>query len=356
MKKILLNICLLICFASQGQEYTFIPDSFRLLPMQELVKKEPPADFEPVYYEDGTQVAFKEVLPLIMDQKLIPRMFVDENGEYKALVVKSTLKNEDIKIVCDDIPESLEKQGYSYGNPDSDTVIINIDGGPENDLRTYVFEFTFSVQGGIDENNYFLINMRESQTLYPEETEKEEISWEQAKNYNEKTVKTLYELISYFKSLNKKVYVVGGSYGSLVGLKSLVDYNNIADGYLLMCGRLDMTKEVSTAYSNGFEANFEEDATTPIIGEKSDNIYTVNMRKIAAAINRDVKYTELLKDTDLSNVTYIYSEIDQSVGKLTEKEIAFLKSKNAEVVSVKIEHGKYFKLILKEGLEMLLDD
>ena len=356
MKTIILIFSLLLCFVSQGQQYKFLPDSLSLLPMQELIKKEPPADFEPVYYEDGTPVAFKEVLPLIMNQKLIPRMFVDENGEYKALVVKSTLKNEDIKIVFADMPKSLENHGYSFGNPDSDTVIINIDGGPENDLKTYEFEYIFSVLGGIDENNYFLINMRESQTLHPEETEQEEISWEQAKMYNEKTVKTLYELISYFKSQNKKVYVVGGSYGSLVGLKSLVDYNNIADGYLLMCGRLDMTKEVSTAYSKGFDANFEEDATTPIIGEKSDNIYTVNMRKIAAAINRDEKYTELLKDSDLSNLTYFYSEIDQSVGKLTEKETAFLKSKNAKVVSVKIKHGKYFQLLLKDGLEMLLDD
>ncbi|MBC3847329.1 hypothetical protein H8K90_13105 [Winogradskyella echinorum] len=356
MKKTLLIISLILCFASHGQKYSFIPDSLMLLPMRELVKKEPPADFEPVYYEDGTKASFKDVLPLIMNRKLIPQMFVDENGEYKALVVKSTLKNEDIRIVFADIPKSLEKHGYSFGNPDSDTVIINIDGGPENDLNTYVFEYIFSVLGKIDENNYFLINMRESQTLHPEETEKEEISWEEAKNYNEKTVKTLYDLISYFKSLNKKVYVVGGSYGSLVGLKSLVDYNNIADGYLLMCGRLDMTKEISTAYSKGYEAKFEEDATTPIIGEKSDNVYTVNMRKIAAAINRDEKYTELLKDSDLSNLTYYYSEIDQSVGKLTEKEIAFLKSKNAKVVSVKIEHRKYFNLLLKEGLEILLDD
>ncbi|TVZ15494.1 hypothetical protein [Maribacter sp. MAR_2009_72] len=356
MKKLFLIASLLTSILAQGQEYTFISDDLTLLPMQELVKKEPPADFEPVYYEDGTQVAFKEVLPLIMDQKLIPRMFVNENGEYKALVVKSTLKNEDIRIVYENIPESLAKSGYSFGNPDSDTVIINIDGGPENDLRTYVFEFTFNVQGGIDENNYFLINMRESQTLYPEETEKQEISWDQAKMYNAKTAKTLNDLIGFFKSQNKKVYVVGGSYGSFVGLKSIVDYKNTADGYLLMVGRLDMTQEVSNAYSKGLKATFEEDAVTPIIGEKSDNIYTVNMRKIASALSRDEKYTELLKDTDLSNVTYIYSEIDQSVGKLTEKEIAFLKSKNAEVVSVKIKHGKYFELLLKEGLEMLLDD
>ena len=354
MKKILLIISLLIYFASQGQEYTFIPDSLRLLPMQELVKKEPPADFEPVYYEDGAKASFKDVLPLIMEQKLIPQMFVDEIGEYKALVVKSLLKNEDISIAYDNIPESLEKQGYSYGNPESDTVIINIMGGPENYLTTYGFEARYSITGGIDENNYFLINMRESQTLHPEETEKEEISWEQATNYNEKTTQTLFELISFFKSQKKKVYVVGGSYGSFVALNSLFKHKNIADKYLLFVGRLDMTEEVSEAYSKGFKAKFKSDGITPIIGEKSDNIYTVNMRKIASAISRDVKYTKFLKDIDLSNLIYIYIENDQSVGKLTQHEIEFLESKNADVLSVKGEHGNWTEH-LKMGLQLLSD-
>ncbi len=355
MRKLILITSILISIVAQSQEYAFIPDSLRLLPMQELAKKQPPADFEPVYYEDGTKAVFKEVLPLIMEQKLIPQMFVDENGEYKALVVKSLLKNEDIRIDYKNIPESLTKSGYSFGNPDSKKVIIYLQGGPVNYLTTYGFESRMNLSGGLDESEYFLINMRESQTLHPEETEKEEISWEQAKKYNETTTKTLFDLINFFKSQNKKVYVVGGSYGSFVGLKSIVDNKNIADGYLLMVGRLDMTQEVSNAYSKGFEAKFEEDAATPIISEKSDNIYTVNMRKIAAALSRDEKYTQLLKDTDLSNLIYIYSEIDQSVGKLTEKEIQFLKSKKADVVSVKIEHGKYSEL-LKDGLEMLLND
>ena len=70
MKKIFLIAVLLTCVFAQCQEYTFIPDSLRLLPLQELFKKEPPADFEPVYYEDGTLVAFKDVLPLIIEQKL----------------------------------------------------------------------------------------------------------------------------------------------------------------------------------------------------------------------------------------------------------------------------------------------
>lgn len=355
MRKLILITSILISIVAQGQEYAFIPDSLRLLPMQELIKKEPPADFEPVYYEDGTQVAFKDVLPLIMEQKLIPRMFVDENGEYKALVVKSLLKNEDIRIEYKNLPESLTKSGHSFGNPDSEKVIIYLQGGPINYLTTYGFEFRMSVSGGLNEEAYFLINMRESQTLHPEETEKEEISWEQAKKYNETTTKTLFDLISFFKSQDKKVYVVGGSYGSFVGLKSIVENKNIADGYLLMVGRLDMTQEVSNAYSKGFEAKFDSDATTPIIGEKDESDYIVNMRKIASAISRDEKYTELLKDTDLSNLTYIYSEIDQSVGKLTEYEIAFLKSKNATVKSVKVEHGKWSNH-LKEGLEMMLDD
>ena len=354
MKKIILMLSLFICVASYGQGYTFIPDSLRLLPMEELMKKEPPVDFEPVYYEDGTTASFQKVLPLIEQQKLWPLMFVDNDGNYKALVVKNLIKNEDIRIEYENIPISLEKLGHSFGNPDSDTVIINMDGGPINRLRTYRFESRYNILGGLDERNYFLINMRESQTLHPEETEKEEISIEQAKKYNEKTTKTLFELVSYFKSQDKKVYVVGGSYGSFVGLKSIVDYKNIADGYLLMVGRLDMNEEVWKPYSKGIDVKFEEDGIGVILGEKSENVYTVNMQKIAAEISID-RYTELLKDSNLSNLIYIYIENDQSVGRLTENEIKFLESKNAKVVSVEGEHGKYDDH-LKKGLQLLLDN
>jgi len=290
-----------------------------------------------------------------MENKLRPLMFVDNMGNYKALVVKNLTKNEDIRIEYENIPESLTKSGYSYGNPNSDKVIIYLQGGPLNYLTTYGFEARMNISGGLDENNYFLINMRESQTMHPEETEKEEISWEQANKYNEITAKTLFDLIGFFKSESKKVYVVGGSYGSFMSLKTISDYGNTADGYLLMVGRLDMTEAVSKAYSKGFEAKFEEDAMTPIIGEKHEDNYIVNMRKIASSISEEGKFTELLKNTDLSNVTYIYSQIDQSVGKLTESEIAFLKSKKSTVKSVKVEHGKWADH-LKEGLEMMLDD
>lgn len=348
MKKIILIASFLMGIAAQSQEYSFISDSLKLLPLQELAKKRPPVDFEPVYYENGTKAVFKEVLPLIQEQKLRPLMFVDKDGNYKALVVKNLTKNEDIRLEYENIPEKLAKSGYSFGNPESDKVIIYLQGGPVNFLNTYGFEGLMNISGGLDENDFFLVNMREAHTFHPEETEKEEISWERAKVYNKTTNKTLFELISFFKSQNKKVYVVGASYGSFVGLKSIVDNKNIADGYLLMVGRLDMTEEVSKAYSKGLKAKFESDAITPIIGEKSDNIYTVNMRKIASAISRDEKYTELLKDTDLSNLTYMYSDIDQNVGKLTEHEINFLKSKNAEVRRISVEHGKWANH-LKEG-------
>ena len=55
MKKLILITSILISIAAQGQEYSFISDSLKLLPMEELAKKQPPVDFEPVYYEDGTK-------------------------------------------------------------------------------------------------------------------------------------------------------------------------------------------------------------------------------------------------------------------------------------------------------------
>jgi hypothetical protein len=44
-------------------------------------------------------------------------------------------------------------------------------------------------------------------------------------------------------------------------------------------------------------------------------------------------YSSLLTDVDLSNVTYVYAEVDDQVGRLTETEIAFLEAGGATVIA-----------------------
>ncbi|QTD37541.1 hypothetical protein JL193_15910 [Polaribacter batillariae] len=354
MKTITLVICICISTLIHAQKYSFIPDSLKLITMDKLMKKPLPTSLDLVYYEDGTKTTLKEVMPLVIQQKLQPHMFVDKDGNYIALVVaKSKTKAEDIRIRYKNMPESLQKLGYSFGNPNSNTVIINTQGGPMINLLTDSFKSIFKEAGDINEDKYFLINVHQAQTLKPEKFIMSEISFEQAKAYSKETSKMLYDLISYFKSENKKVYIVGISFGSFVGEGLIAEYGNIADGYLLAVGRLDMTEEIWKAYSKGIAASFKEDAINVVVGSRSDDeVTTVNIRKIAAGFGHN-RYTKLLENTDLSNLTYLYAKSDQNVGKLTDDEIKFLKSKGANVIGFEGGHRSWTKH-LKEGIDLLL--
>lgn len=90
-------------FISQAQQYSFIPDSLRLLSMQELSVKGPPASLDLVYYEDGTKTTLQEVLPKIGQGKLTPQMFVDSKGDYTALVVVEAKE-----VTFEDLAENTE--------------------------------------------------------------------------------------------------------------------------------------------------------------------------------------------------------------------------------------------------------
>ena len=135
------------------------------------------------------------------------------------------------------------------------------------------------------------------QTIHPEKYIKEEISFEEAKALNKKTTQMLHELVTYFKGQNKTVYIAGLSFGAFAGIDFLAEHGNIADGYLFMVGRLDMTEEIWTSFSQGIEATFEEDATTVVVKSKAEEPRALNINKIAAGFGYN-RYTQLLKDTD----------------------------------------------------------
>ncbi|NKI31037.1 hypothetical protein [Croceivirga thetidis] len=68
-------------------QYSFIPISLRLLPQAELFKKPPPQSLDMVYYEDGTATTMSQVLPLMQRGELSPKMYVDKDLKYTALIV-----------------------------------------------------------------------------------------------------------------------------------------------------------------------------------------------------------------------------------------------------------------------------
>ncbi|MGB5699274.1 alpha/beta fold hydrolase [Muriicola sp.] len=129
MKKILIIVCTFFAMITHAQDYPFISDNLKLLPQEELFKKPPPTHIDLVYYEDGTQTTWDKVLPLIMSGKLIPKMYVNSKGEYKALVavkVDESKAKEGTEIPYEakmaDLGE-IQMEYFDYGG-DGPTIIV----------------------------------------------------------------------------------------------------------------------------------------------------------------------------------------------------------------------------------------
>lgn len=336
---------------TKKQEYSFVPNNLKLISIEELIKKGRPTQLDLVYYENGTKTTLEKVMPLIMNNQLTPKMYVNEQGKYTLLVV---VKNEPVNIEINykNIPKHLKKLGYSFGNPESNVVIINTQGGPMATIMTKDFEGFFIEKGGVNPADVFVINVHQVQTLHPELFNKKEITHKESIKYNKKTTKILHDVIAFFKSQNKKVYVTGFSFGAFAGADLLAEYGNIADGYLFMVGRLNMTEKVWKTFSTGTEAVFKDDGAEVVILKKQDNIVENNMKRVASGFGHK-RYVTLLKNTDLSNVIYITGKKDKAVGRLTNKEIDFLNSKKATVIIGEKGHETTISH-LKEGLSLLL--
>ena len=106
---------------------------------------------------------------------------------------------------------------------------------------------------------------------------------------------------------------------------------DVADKYLIMLGRLDIDEVFWQGFSEG-KMGFFENGILPSVLEQ-DDVTRRNMSRLAAGLGRN-RYTQLLDEhEDLSKVTYVYGKTDEDIGKLTEAELQFLQSKNANIIS-----------------------
>jgi len=249
---------------------------------------------------------------------------------------------------------------YLIGNINSDTIIINSQGGPILEFSSdEIIRFLYE-EGKINLNKTAIINIHQEQTLRPWKFRGKEITFEQAKKYDEKSVKRLSDTIKYFKNKGKKVYVVGTSFGAFVVQDSLATHGNIADKYLIIVGRLNMPKEVWSEFSKGNYVGFEYDKNgipkiIPFNAEQAGmggggSIEDKNMAKLAAGLWYK-RYITLLKNINLSNVIYIYGKKDQQVGNLNKKEVEFLKSKNVKILEWNGGHGETAEQFTGEALK-----
>ena len=245
---------------------------------------------------------------------------------------------------------SIKDLAVFYGNPSSDIVIVNTQGGPVNEL----FEEEFiSVIRNAELENQLYVNVHQIQTQDPKKFIEQEFSFEQAKSFDKTSVKNLHKVIHYFKTQGKQVYVLGISFGAFMTQELLAEYGtDIADAFYIMVGRLDINPKMWNAFSEGKNGMFmyKENNDFKIKIKKQKDILDRNMSKLAAGLGHN-RYTSKLKTyKDLSKVTYVFGTTDEQVGSLTEKEVQFLKERKAKVISV--DKGTHNSAINK-GIKLL---
>ena len=298
-----------------------------------------------VFDSEKSQELIDQINEIISNSKQVPNVTMDDTSidtefEIEAKVTRDSKSSKNIIDVGNDIfPKDIDEYTFALGNPQSDIVLVYAQGGPISLLDLEGLSHIHDLGMRSKLKDALFVNVHQAQTLMPKLFDENSISFDQAKQYDAKTTQMLYKVIKYFKDDGKTVYVVGISFGAFVVQDLLATNGSIADGYLIMVGRLNIQDEIWTSFSKGILMEFDDDALTPImdddIGRDHDGFE--NMHKLAAGLGYK-RYVELLEDVNLSNVVYVYSEKDKLVGKMSDLELEFLPSHNATVLKSQNNH------------------
>ena len=254
------------------------------------------------------------------------------------------------------MPGVLADKVYAVGDPESDLVIVNAQGGP----MPYLFEREFEeIFDFVDLKKALLVNVHQAQTLRPHYFADNEISFEEAKKYDSQSVQILADVVRYYKNAGKRVYVMGISFGAFVVQDLLATHGDEADGYLVMVGRVDMPPAVWETFAQGKMVGFiegvkVEPVTADGAGMGGEGEFTdQNMARLAAGLGYK-RFSQLLQKVDLSDMIYIYGQVDEQVGRLSPSELQFLQEKGVTVIASPGDHSDTIDGFIRQGLSRLV--
>jgi len=261
---------------------------------------------------------------------------------------KEISKNENLKNKpAESLIESDTSLWVTDGNMKNDTILLISQGGPkwyldieEHGKTNYRYIPKYS--------DFGIAFIHQSQTLDDRIlNSKTVISLKEAKQEVEKNSNMLDKAITYFKRKNKTVIVIGKSHGAYVIQDYLATKTSLADKYFIIAGRLMINNEMTQQQLKGFNGEFSDDGLIYIPEDENADLSKYSEKEINEYKNKQMlkagygatDYTSKLSQIDLSNVTYIYGTKDKNIGRLTQKEIEFLKSKKVKVIETETDHS-----------------
>ena len=244
--------------------------------------------------------------------------------------------------------------GSFFGDVFSDVVLVNAQDGPVTQLMTAELKDLLELTE--EDDGFFIFNVHQVQTLNPQDFNTE-ISFEKAKTVDQESIDMLAKVIRFFKDQDKKVYVLGISFGAFM-TQELINREgpDIADKYLIMTGRLDIPDLIWQAFSEGNTGGFI-DGTTPFTGMLSTlSDAEKNGNKLIAGLSFKRYTEELSKYNDLTKVTFCFGTLDETVGALTQNERALLITRQANILQLETGHRGTIEGLIKEGFKVAFSD
>jgi pimeloyl-ACP methyl ester carboxylesterase len=256
----------------------------------------------------------------------------------------------------DKIPGVLANKIETSGNPEADIVIVYAQHGPMLDILGWNFSVYFP---DVDKDQVYLVSVHQTQTYAPYKFKDAPISSDDAQSADETSVQYLADIVQFYLDKGRTVHVVGKSFGAYLVQELLATQGNVADGYLLIAGRLDMQEEAAKQFADGQGIKFEN-GVTPVpdpeyASDEEGECSGENMARLlgAVAVNR---YTERLADVPMDNVIYVYGKQDDHMGGLTTAEVAFLEGKGVTVLAGEDGYRQAAKELMEEGMKLLIGE
>jgi hypothetical protein len=133
-------------------------------------------------------------------------------------------------------------------------VVVNTQGGSTNEL--FPAEEILNELGRGDD--VYVLTVHQVQTLNPADFTDADLSFDNAIAGDEKSVQTPADVVREQVDRGNEVYVLGVSFGEFMIADLLAEHGDIADGYIVANGRLDMPDAVWNEFAEGRAAGFIE--------------------------------------------------------------------------------------------------
>ena len=246
------------------------------------------------------------------------------------------------------VPRDATKLFQAEGNEESATVFIFVQGGPDPALGVYREDPLTLLP---NQDDILRVHVLESQILNRNLLcSKPVLTEEQSLFEHNQSAEMLHRTVAHFKQQGKQVFVIGHSYGCLIGIDYLYTKPNLADRIVLMGsdfdedlrnydeslkgqGKLVRWIDGVEPYAKSFWGDF---TMLPLIAEDLNRIFTNTDLLVSAHGKR--RFTQLLAGKDLSNVIFLHGRFDESNGRTKPHELEFLHKHGAKTVETYGDH------------------